>query len=169
MTSIIIFSAKDLVYFVILAAGVAWLIEKKHKIRMLVTILVACALAYITVKISSHLYYDPRPFVVDHIKPLIPHSADNGFPSDHALFTAMLTAIVFFYSRKIAWGMVVGSLLVGIGRIMAHIHSPFQIGAGWVLGIVCALAAYFLVRYVLDVYAKKSQATLAAASPEMHK
>src|SRR6202011_914287 len=29
---------------------------------------------------AGHLIFDPRPFTILHLAPLIPHSTDNGFP-----------------------------------------------------------------------------------------
>ena len=42
----------------------------------------------------------PRPFVVQHVAPLFPRDADNGFPSDHTLLATFFAVCVFFYSRK---------------------------------------------------------------------
>ena len=41
-------------------------------------------------RLGGHFYYDTRPFVRDHVKPLFAHAPDNGFPSDHALLTSFL-------------------------------------------------------------------------------
>ena len=50
--------------------------------------------------ILGHLYYNPRPFVVGNFTPLISHSVDNGFPSDHVLLASAIASILYFFSKK---------------------------------------------------------------------
>ncbi len=88
------------------------------------------------------LYYDPRPFVAQHIHPLFAHAADNGFPSDHAALTMFLAVCVLFYSRLWGGALVVNALLVGTARVLAHVHSPLDIVAGFVFAAVAALLAH---------------------------
>jgi len=156
MDWLIIFCAKYLVYIVALLAVLALIVvPKSSKWRLILTVIVSGIIAYALAKIASSLYYDPRPFVTEHIKPLIDHAADNGFPSDHALFTGVLTAVIFFFSRKIAWVMAAGTILVGIARVLAHVHSPIQIIAAWIIGIIGALIGYFLVRFFFNLRKKQ--------------
>ncbi len=102
------------------------------------------------ISLAGALYYDPRPFVVEHIHPLFAHAADNGFPSDHAALTMFLAVCVWFCSRR--WGLVlaVNALLVGAARVLAHVHSPLDILAGYLIGATAAalasLAAPAIVR-----------------------
>lgn len=149
MDSIVVFCAKYLYLLVIAGLAVAWLrTNRKFKIQFVLATILACAIAFILSRIASHLYYDPRPFVAEHVKPLVPHAPDNGFPSDHALLTMTLTAITYFYSKKAAAGMLAVTVAVGVARILAKIHSPLDIGAGWVFGVAGAIAGYYLVGYV---------------------
>lgn len=153
MNSVIIFCAQYLYLAVILGLGIAWLkTTKNQKTKFILATVVAGVIAFIISRIASRLYYDPRPFVSQHVKPLIAHAADNGFPSDHALLTMTLTAITYFFSKKIAACMLVLTIIVGIARVLAKVHSPLDIGTGWLIGIVGALAGYYLVGYV---WAKK--------------
>src|SRR5918911_1623581 len=62
--------------------------------RWAVAAAVLLVLSYVFAQVGGLLYYDPRPFAVGHFQPLIPHAADNGFPSDHALVAAVLVAVV---------------------------------------------------------------------------
>ena len=156
MNAIIIFCANYLVIFVVITIVVAWILAKKDvKLRFLAQIILAGAIAYGLAKIAAALHYDPRPFVAEHIQPLITHAPDNGFPSDHALFTATLTATAFFFNRKIAWAMLAMTDLVGIARILALVHSPLDIAAGWVLGTIGAIVAYFVVRWAFAFFGRK--------------
>lgn len=105
---------------------------------MVVATVVAGIVALIISRIAAKLYYDPRPFVSQHIKPLITHSADNGFPSDHALLGGTLGGVLFAYARR--WGVaaLVLAILVATGRVLVHVHSPIDVIAGITIGLVAA-------------------------------
>jgi len=148
MHELIILSAKYLFLFVIAGIGVTWLlVPKDQKLKAALSIIAAGVIAVVLSRIASKLYYDPRPFVTEHVKPLIAHANDNGFPSDHALLTMTLTAIAYFYNKKIALAMLLLTVIVGVARILAKIHSPLDIGAGWLFGIIGAVAGYYIVHY----------------------
>jgi undecaprenyl-diphosphatase len=83
--------------------------------------------------LAGHLHYDTRPFVTQHLVPLIPHAADNGFPSDHALFTAFLGFTMLLYSRALGAVLLLIAVLVGAARVAAHIHNPQDIVASFVI------------------------------------
>lgn len=157
MDAIIIFCAQYLVWFVVLGLVVAWfLVDREEKKRFIVSTLIACIIAYAIAKIGSHLYFDPRPFVSEHVQPLIKHAADNGFPSDHALFTMTLTAATYFFHKKLFSAMLIMTILVGIARILARVHSPLDIGAGWIFGIIGGIAGYYLMQLIFRKVARQS-------------
>lgn len=162
MNRIIVFSAQYLLVFVVLLLAIAWLkTAKQIKIKFLVATILSGIIALVISRIASKLYFDPRPFVTQHVKPLFPHAADNGFPSDHALLTGTLTAITYFYSKKFAVWMTILTFLVGLARVLAKVHSPLDIAAGWVFGIIGAVTSYYLVEWYFGKYrsaTKKQQA-----------
>lgn len=99
-------------------------------------------------RVASKLYYDPRPFVAEHVKFLIAHPADNGFPSGHALLTmTTLTTVTYFYNKKVAAGKLVLTIIVGIARILAKVYSPLDIGVGCLFGIIGTSAGYYIIKY----------------------
>jgi undecaprenyl-diphosphatase len=102
---------------------------------------VALALAKLAVK----LYYDPRPFVHGACQAVVPHAADNGFPSDHTLLGAVMAAIVWRYSKL--WSVIIGLLTIAVGtaRVAGCIHSPIDIIGAFVIGIAGALIGRWLV------------------------
>jgi len=155
MDSIIVFGAKYLFVFVVLVFCWGWLkANRSYKIQMAAAIIAAGIVAAILDKIAGKLYYDPRPFVTHHITPLVAHAADNGFPSEHTLFTFTVAAVLYFYRPRLSYLAFGLALLVGISRVAAHVHSPIDIIGGLVMGIAAGWAGYFLAaRYV-----KKSDA-----------
>lgn len=143
MDTLMILFAKYLYLLIILGAVIYGLFQPREKQKsMLILTVIALPVIYMVAKIGSHLYYDPRPFVTMHIKPLIPHAPDNGFPSDHTLISAAFASILFVFNKK--WGIIafIFALLVGISRIYVHVHSPIDIAGSFVMSVV---VTYLLV------------------------
>jgi len=139
---IIIFLAKYLVFIIALIAGAYWLQLKNNKKPLLAAkIILAAILAMVVAKILGKFYYDTRPFVSAHIQPLVTHSADNGFPSEHTTLSMVIASVLYFYNRRLGYGLLVLTVLVGLGRIWAHVHSPIDILGGLVIGGAAAWAA----------------------------
>ncbi len=156
MDTFIKFSAQYLFLFVILVIVVALIkTPKDQRFRFLAAIIFSGIIAFILSRIAGKLYYDPRPFVTEHVKPLIPHAADNGFPSDHALLTGTLTAIAFYFNKKYATAMLVLTLIIGWARVAAKVHSPLDIAGGWIFGIIGAVAGYYLIDWYFKKYDPK--------------
>src|SRR4051794_4819377 len=98
MDSIIIFGAKDLFVLVVLIWLVVWWqSSRKSRTELAIATIAAGIIAGILDKIAGKIFYDPRPFVTHHLTPLVTHAADNGFPSEHTIFTATLAGVLFFY------------------------------------------------------------------------
>lgn len=153
MDSLIIFCAKYLLVAVLLGwALIALRISPAARKQFIVATVFSGIIALVVSRIAGHVYFDPRPFVTQHVQPLIAHGTDNGFPSDHALLTMTLTAIAYFFSKKIAAGMLVVTVLVSGARVLAKVHSPLDIGGAWLIGILSVLAGFYLTRYVFSKY-----------------
>lgn len=157
MNSIVVFVAQYLFIFVILLLGLSWLNikDKNTRVKFIVAVIIAGIIAFIMSRIASKFFYDTRPFVAQHVKPLFPHAADNGFPSDHALLTGALTAVAYFFDKKYATGMLILTILIGIARVWAKVHSPLDIAGGWVFGIIGAYAGYYLAVWLIKKYGSK--------------
>lgn len=145
--NLIILGAKYLFFTLVLVVFVVWL-KTVVKIRWQFAMAVALAgiIAFILSKISGALYYHPRPFVVQQIEPLIPHGNDNGFPSEHALLAMTLSVVVYYYRPRLAAGLFGLTILVGISRVLAHVHSPIDILGSLILGSLAAWAGYQLAK-----------------------
>ena len=85
--------------------------------------------------------------------------SDSSFPSGHtaALFAAAL-ALVMYYKVKGLPALGV-SLLVAISRIYLCMHYPTDVLGGIVIGSVCGVAGYFLMKlvkkFIMQKFAKK--------------
>lgn len=145
MNFLIILTAKYL-YLVIIAVFLVFIAKSSSvlKTKLLKTSLLTLPFALVLLKIAARLYYDPRPFVVNHLTPLIAHAVDNGFPSDHTLLCAVLTVIVFLYNRKLSAFLFFLTLLVGSSRVLAQVHHPIDIVGSIVIALISILPSYFL-------------------------
>ncbi len=157
MDQIIIFFAKYVVFVVAAIAGVYWLtLNKKHKMQLALTVILAGLAAYALVKISGRLYYHPRPFVAENITPLIPHGNDNSFPSEHATFAMAITTAIFFYKKQLAYGLFLLTVLVCIGRVGAHVHYTTDVIGGLIIGALATKVGHDLTVMKLPDKAKHS-------------
>lgn len=155
MDSIIIFTAKYLFLSVILILGFVWLrTDKTKKIELAIATVAAGILAYVLMKFAGQLYYDPRPFVTQHIKPLVSHGADNGFPSEHTVFTMTLSSLIYVYNRRLGVIAFVITLVVGTSRVLAHVHLPIDIAAGVAFGATAGVAGYVIASKLVGQFKK---------------
>lgn len=131
-----IFLAQYLHLALIAGTLVFWLLQKRAvRFNMFFFECVSLPLTLMTARIMGYFFYHPRPFVALHISPLIPHAADNGFPSDHTLLGFALGALVFTYDKR--WGTVLCllALLLGISRIYVSVHSPLDVLGSFVVSV----------------------------------
>jgi undecaprenyl-diphosphatase len=135
------------VYFIVLS-GVALLVlfiryNNLKRLELVRLLLLSAAISYLLAKLGSALFYNPRPFVVDHMAPLIAHGNDNGFPSDHTLLASVLGFVALAFSRKLGIGLLLVATLIGTARVLAHVHHSIDVVGGFVIagaGVGIALA-----------------------------
>jgi undecaprenyl-diphosphatase len=126
-------------------AVIYWLtLPTKEKIRIAIFGLIAGVTTYLLVKVGASLYFDPRPFVKHSVTPLYPHSADNGFPSDHTALTAFTALTIFSSARRLGLILLGTSVLIGVSRVIGNIHSPVDIAGSLIIAAIGAVAAYYL-------------------------
>ncbi len=145
MQAFIAFVARYL-FFVIILAEVIYIVAFQRR-RLLELILASVFIGGLSLAFAFLLHgivQDPRPFVVQGTTPLIPSSADNGFPSDHTLLLSATAAITMIANP---WAGMVGLLLavgVGLARVYAGVHHMLDIvGSLFIVGFVSA--AYLVV------------------------
>jgi undecaprenyl-diphosphatase len=85
----------------------------------------------------GRLHPEARPFVADPAaRQLIPHAADNGLPSDHALVTFGLAGVVLWWRRTPGLVLLAVAVLIGIARVYVGVHWPGDIVAGAIVGLL---------------------------------
>ncbi len=149
---LIIFGAKYLIAVVVIITGIFWLQRNKEdKKIMAVRGLITMPLSLLSARLISMLYYNPRPFVVENIAPLIQHASDNGFPSDHTLLAAACAALIASYDKKLGGVLYLLTILIGASRVAAKVHHPLDIFGS----IVIASAVIWLTVLIQKKLAKK--------------
>jgi len=156
---LIVFGANYLIILII-GIAVAYFIKQPRKKQgsILIFSLLSLFLIYLTIKIIGYFYFDPRPFVVNHFTPLIPHAPDNGFPSDHMLVSSAVAAMLYYYNRKISAVLWVLAFIVGASRVVAGVHHWSDIAGSALIAIIIA--------FIINRYLKLSFSRFAPDSAE---
>ncbi len=142
-----IFAANYLWYVIIGIAVVYFLIQPRpEQKRMLIFAALVLPLVYLVSILGGALYYDARPFVVNHFVPLIPHKANNGFPSDHVLWSAATAAIIFSSNKYVSLFLWLLTVLVGASRVYVGVHYPIDIVGSIAIAALVASIVYLIIR-----------------------
>jgi undecaprenyl-diphosphatase len=108
-------------------------LKADKRAEILFLLILSAVLTTLLVKLATTLHQDPRPFIRNGIKPLISSSTDNGFPSDHSAFSALIAFVVMKYNRRVGLGLFIIALLVGTARVLAGVHHTQDIIGGIVI------------------------------------
>jgi undecaprenyl-diphosphatase len=170
-----IFAAKYLVFLdaLLALAAVAWLLRTRSRpdaVRWLIATVIMLVLSYVFAKIGAAIYNDPRPFTVDHVKPLISHAPDNGFPSDHALLAAAIVAAVLMLSPAWSIPFVILGILVDWARVGSGIHHVVDVLGSAVFVLIAMLIGLALAGPIYRAIAPRlpaewSEGPVSGASP----
>ena len=110
----------------------------------------ALGLAGLGILAASSVVTEDRPFVHDSDTALlIAHGADNSFPSDHSTIAAAIAVVGALAWRRL-WPLFAGlAAAVGFARIYVGVHYPGDVAAGWAIGALAALLAWYAVQLIL--------------------
>jgi membrane-associated phospholipid phosphatase len=142
--------ADGMILPIVLLAGYAllFLIPKGQRFEAYKRIFMAGLTSYLVAKLLGSIYQPAmeRPFEVLGAAAGASYLPNPGFPSDHALFTGFLTLAVWFETRRKTLSLIllVLTLLVCIGRVLALVHTPLDIAGG--LLVACIGAVWYLQR-----------------------
>lgn len=129
----------------VLLGGYALLykVPARHRFEIYSRIVMAGLTSYLLAKLLASVYQptEVRPFQAMGVSAGASFLQNSGFPSDHALFAAFLTLAVWAQTRHrtITIIMVLLTLGIGAGRILALVHTPLDIAGGFVVAAVGAL------------------------------
>lgn len=118
-------------------------VPKDRRFESYSRILLAGLTAYLLAKLVGAVYQptDVRPFEVMGVDPGASYLDNPGFPSDHMLFVTALVCAVWFETRKKGATILLASMtaLVGLGRILALVHTPLDVIGGLVIALIGAM------------------------------
>lgn len=100
----------------------------------------------------------PRPFVVNElITPLITNvSPYRSFPSGHSggSFAAMF-ALYKWVPKKIGIPALILAAMVALSRLYVGVHYPTDIIGGCIIGFICSVLAYHVVKWAMKKIGEK--------------
>jgi len=118
-------------------------VPKSQRFDAYARVLMAGLTAYMLAKFAAAIYQpsDLRPFQLMGIEPGALYLDNPGFPSDHALFVTAILCAVWFetHLKKTTIVLLVLVILVCVGRVLAHVHTPVDVIGGVLIALVGAL------------------------------
>lgn len=145
--------ADGLLLLFIVAAGLAlvcWT-SLRTKLTYYPYVIMAGLTSLLTGKLLS-LIYQPstkRPFLEQGVTAGAAYIDNPGFPSDHVLLATIvaLTVVVLVKKRWLTACMIVVVLAIGVGRILALVHTPLDVIGGIIAGLSGGLWYYVLTKH----------------------
>ncbi len=136
----------DWLVFPIVILGIYALIRyvpSKQRYQTYCTVLMAGLTSLLVAKLVGAIYQPSvvRPFVELGVSPQAAYMNNPGFPSDHVLFTTAITLAVLCATRqrKLAFILAILTVLVGVGRVVALVHTPTDVVGGILFALIGAL------------------------------
>lgn len=161
-TAIVAMAEYGIFLAAVIALGVWLRVSRAEKLPLAVQAVIGVGLAVVLAKASGYLWTNPRPFVVDHLPPLLPHAADNGFPSDHSAVAAAAATVVTLYRRVAGLWLWVLALLIGGARVLARVHHWPDIIGGLAVGALSVGIAVLIAGPLLRRFARSRESVPAS-------
>ncbi len=137
-----------LTFAVAVVAAYLWIVKAPQKAAFLV---LACAAGALMNWLLKLAFGRERPDIVPHVT----HATGESFPSGHTTNSAiiylmlgmMLARVEASYTTKVFIFMVcvLLTVLVGLSRIYLGVHWPTDVIAGWALGAIWVLLAWYVL------------------------
>ena len=129
-----IFIANDLLYCMILLFAWFWLRGNYDTKKQILKAFIFTSIAILISQCISHVYYHPRPFVMEVGRTLIYHVPNGSFPSDHMLiFSSIAFSYLFSAQRKLGVFLLIMAWLVAWSRVYLGVHFPLDMLGAFLL------------------------------------
>jgi len=149
--TLMIFCAQWLIYILFATAiGCIGYAAYKKQWRSVVLCAVTLVASFAILLVLSKLFVSDRPFVNHTITQLLPHAANQSFPSDHATasFTLALAVLVFTRFKTIGWLLLLVAATVGFARIYTGVHYPLDVIGGLGTALVGTGLALIVAKFL---------------------
>ena len=133
--------------FLLLAISLVVFGKKRGRIAVLLLIVGITLSDQVCNSLLKPLVGRARPCnVLENVRLLVNCTKAYSFPSSHAtnIFTGML--LLSYVYPKLKIGLLTAAALVAYSRVYVGVHYPFDILAGTILGILCALTIIVLYK-----------------------
>ena len=136
--------------------GIVWIVlaisllcfkqTRKMGITLCLALLINLLICNITLK---PLVARIRPFdFAEEIQLIISKPSDFSFPSGHTSASFAGAAAVFAYNKKYGTLALVFASLIAFSRLYLYVHFPSDVLAGALVGAMCAVASFFIVKTI---------------------
>lgn len=100
----------------------------------------------------------PRPFLSQETWTLlIKAPTDFSFPSGHTSASFAAAMSVFLYYKKEGIAALILAVCIAVSRLYLLVHFPSDVLASVLLGSMCAVISYIIIRYILRKLVKNNQ------------
>lgn len=141
---IAVFFAEAGPYLLMLTFIIAWFSLENDEKGILLEATEASLLGLFLNQVIGLLYFYPRPYMVGLCTPLMPHTLETSFPSDHGTLLFAASIYLIISKRCRFWGLVLFlvAFMAAWARVYCGIHFPFDMVGSLAVGIVAALLVF---------------------------
>ncbi len=133
--------------FVLLAISLLVFGQKRGRVAVLLLVLGITLSDQVCNNLLKPLVGRARPCnVLDNVHLLVSCTRSFSFPSSHATNIFTGTILLSFVYPRLRIALIGVAVLVAYSRVYVGVHYPFDVAAGIILGIVCALTIIVLDR-----------------------
>ena len=133
----ITFLASVLIWLMFFGLIVLWVIDGKIKKETVAHAIFSCLIAYAITELIKTFFPILRPFQFNGSHPLtLTIPSDGTFPSSHSAVAFALAVTILKHDKKVGILYLLMAGLVGVARIVAHVHYPIDIMVGAFIGTI---------------------------------
>ncbi len=141
-------------FFILVIPAIFWCFDSSLGFRLGLVLLTTTSLNSFF-KIVFHL---PRPYWVDGKVMAYAAEPSFGFPSGHSQKAAAIWGMLGLYRRNriamLAAGFII--LMIGISRLYLGVHFSTDVLAGWLIGFLILILAFWLDRPISNWVSRTS-------------
>ncbi len=150
---------------IFIVLGLVLLFTKKYRKAGLAVIVALLVMLICNDLFLKEFFARPRPFNLLEADPekygfwgegyvypeLISRPTSFSFPSGHTASAFAAAIALLWHNRKLGVPVTVFAAFMGFSRIYVEVHYCTDVIAGVISGIICALAAVLVVKYLFPV------------------
>jgi undecaprenyl-diphosphatase len=123
--------------------------KKQGRIAALLCIISVAFSDQITSHLIKPIIGRVRPcHIIPDVHLLVACSQGLSFPSSHAANSFAIATLISLSYRRQVWLLLSVAVIVSYSRIAVGVHYPFDVLAGALVGVICALAVFAANQYV---------------------